>query len=391
MVPITSMRIVSLTYARNEEDILEAFVRHHVGAIDLMFFILHRSTDDSKRILEQLQQEGMPVIFEESDDLGYMQNEAVTRLMHRVARDEQADWIVPLDSDEFLVGIGAEPRSVFASFPDDMLSIPWRTYVPMASDPDDRNMLKRITHRPASNPQETQKMCIPKKIATNEGMRIAMGNHCVIEGKSKVSSIPCPRLALAHFPVRTPSQVMHKVLLGWLSNNANPRRHPEDSFHWGTLFSEFIESGPPSSERLTELARCYGTTHTLNATIPLVRDPIPTEFVLRYTPSDERNPWLAFGENAITVARSLGELIVEHECAIAIHDKLQKDFEAAYLELEARRHSTECTLHDTANALRQKQAEMMAMRTTHSWRWTEALRQAESKIMPALLKKRMKA
>jgi hypothetical protein len=75
------MCIISLTWARNEEDILESFVRHNSAIVDEMIIVLHRCTDTSKDILERLQGEGLSINIREHDAPYHAQGEVLTELL----------------------------------------------------------------------------------------------------------------------------------------------------------------------------------------------------------------------------------------------------------------------------------------------------------------------
>lgn len=109
------MRIVTITWARNEEDILESFIRHHARMVDKMVIILHCCEDTSYDIALRLQREGITLDIRESNASYHAQGEALTALMHEHA---DADWIVPLDADEFLCG-AQELRSILEQAPTD--------------------------------------------------------------------------------------------------------------------------------------------------------------------------------------------------------------------------------------------------------------------------------
>ena len=100
------MAICTITWAHNEEDILEYFVRHHCTFIDKMTIILHRSTDASYDILSDLIQEGLPIEIQENHTMHHAQSMFLTHALHQSAN--AYDWILPLDADEFLCSEGKD-------------------------------------------------------------------------------------------------------------------------------------------------------------------------------------------------------------------------------------------------------------------------------------------
>ena len=96
------MKIASISMVKNEADIIESFVRHTSRLVDVMYIIDHLSTDNTWVILNKLQAEGMPLILSRYNKADYSQSEVTTGLMWQSIKDG-ADWVLPLDADEFIV------------------------------------------------------------------------------------------------------------------------------------------------------------------------------------------------------------------------------------------------------------------------------------------------
>ncbi len=111
------MKVVGLYLVRNEADIIETNLRHHFAAvIDEAIVIDNGSTDGTIEIVAHLRTD-LPVQL--SSEVGPMyQAERVTR-MARLATLQGADWVLPIDADEFWVGAGAPFREVLEEAPSD--------------------------------------------------------------------------------------------------------------------------------------------------------------------------------------------------------------------------------------------------------------------------------
>lgn len=55
------MKIVAVSMARNEADIIEAFVRYHCRIFDAIVIVDHASIDGTSEILDALRSEGLPL------------------------------------------------------------------------------------------------------------------------------------------------------------------------------------------------------------------------------------------------------------------------------------------------------------------------------------------
>ena len=97
------MRVTAISMVRNEADVIEAFVRHHAEIVDELVVVDHRSVDGTDEMLRALAEEGLPLRVRSEDSPVQRQNVVMTGLMREAAADGGADWVLPLDADEFLV------------------------------------------------------------------------------------------------------------------------------------------------------------------------------------------------------------------------------------------------------------------------------------------------
>ncbi len=72
------MRICGVMLVRNEEDVLEASVRHNLGVLDSLTVVDHASTDASPAILASLAAEGLPLEVLRDDSPGFRQSDVTT-------------------------------------------------------------------------------------------------------------------------------------------------------------------------------------------------------------------------------------------------------------------------------------------------------------------------
>ena len=95
-------KIVSFTRVLNEDDIIEAFVRHHAAHVDEMLFLDNGSTDRTAEILKALQEEGFPLKLFRNYAVSFDEI-AINSWGYQIASQVLgADWVVFLDADEFI-------------------------------------------------------------------------------------------------------------------------------------------------------------------------------------------------------------------------------------------------------------------------------------------------
>jgi hypothetical protein len=250
----------TISIVRDEEDVIEAFVRHHAAYADVMHITLHRSRDGTRAILERLKREDLPLVLEEDESEHYAQSEVLTRLLHR-AIDDGAEFVLPLDADEFLSSetvegvLGALEKADRGR----VMLLPWKTYVPLESDPPERLVQRRIRHRRVHENPGYAKPLIPSALARHPSAMIPMGAHeLLLQGKPAPSITP-GSLFLGHFPVRSEAQLRRKILQGWEAHERNPSKQPQENWHWKSLVERCRDPKPVEAKELTSIASRYAS------------------------------------------------------------------------------------------------------------------------------------
>ncbi|HVT45797.1 MAG TPA: glycosyltransferase [Thermoanaerobaculia bacterium] len=191
------MRVFGIMMVRNEADILRINLLHHRAiGIDRFLILDNGSTDGTPDILRDLEE----YVAWSSDPGAYRQSELTTELAREAVR-QGADWIIPIDADEFWYAPAGNLRSVLEnsgagairvqvqnfiqhrdqlrSSPEALLGMTRRSIVPIGP-------LERV--RPLVEARRfayVEMMYQPKWISRAfPSIEIAMGNHHVsgIEG-----------------------------------------------------------------------------------------------------------------------------------------------------------------------------------------------------------------
>lgn len=269
------MSIVSITWARNEEDILESFVRHNACAVDRMIIVLHNTTDRSLELLSALQREGLPLEVRQHKATYHAQGEVLTTLMREVALAPETDWILPLDADEFLCGDENVYEAIRTTPPDRVALLPWKTYVPTENDNlSEPDVLLRMTFRREHEPYQYYKVMVPRALAADSVL--PMGSHVLLKHNANTPqpSVEHPTLRIAHFPVRSEQQLRRKITQGWEAHVNHPHTSPDQSYHWKALYERCRNPDPISTAELRQIALCYAAKE--EGTPEAVHDPVST-------------------------------------------------------------------------------------------------------------------
>ncbi len=98
---MTASTDIVLAMCRDEEDIIEPFIRFHLDmGFDAVYIVDNASTDRTAQILRALAAEGLPLIWRHDDRLGHERTH--TEHYRWAGRDAAARWLFYLDVDEFL-------------------------------------------------------------------------------------------------------------------------------------------------------------------------------------------------------------------------------------------------------------------------------------------------
>ena len=301
------MKLVSVTMIKNDGDIVEAFVRHHLSLLDHVVILDHGSTDSTPRILRALQAENLRLTVLNDDSLSFQQGPRVTELARQAFSRLGADFVLPLDADEFL---RVDSRSVLeealAGIPAGRCGqIAWRNHV--VTEQDDvasLNPVERMKFRASFEPREEHKVVLSRTMIEDPRWEVSPGSHYLTRvsphGTETAVASYLPTARLAHYPIRSQEQLHQKIILGWLAYRlqdpvdikaANTSVSADAQFwHWKDLFASILNDPVVSTAKLQQYALAlYVNKRRISDSNPpmvLTEDPLPTHYSLKYTQAD---------------------------------------------------------------------------------------------------------
>ena len=378
------MRLVAITSVKNESDMIEAFVRHTATVCDAHLILDHQSTDNTRSILHELEREGLALRVIADSDPTSDQSARLTRLMRLAVAEEGADWVIPLDADEFIDAPTEGLRQALA-VTEEPVHVLWRSYVPSADDDlDDLNPVTRIRHRLVAEGFPWKKVLVPRAVARDA--QLGPGSHDIAEPHPHGERRLLGEVTLGHFPIRSPEQYATKVAIANLQWSARGNRGTL-GFHYHEPFRRLAAGWTDFARTYAEDAKHYALPPGVDFTPELVHDPFPYRGgVLRHTlPLPASEPWgsilvyaLALADTLGRTAENLGEKPADLEQQLlTLREQQRADriaWEARLLEATTDLRKVSADLDRADEERTHHLARSEALLSSTSWRVTRPLR-----------------
>jgi hypothetical protein len=290
-------RIVALSMVKNEQDIIEPFVRHANRFVDFHVILDNRSVDDTRSILTALMRELDGVTVTTLSEFGYRQSDKMTRLLRECQTAFFADYVIFLDADEF---ISCDTRDEFeralTEIPVGGVGlIPWRTFVltPSKLESQQQDPPRSMTWRRA---HEHQRNNVALRLDGKywADLIIAQGNHAAVSNVGReIPFVHLKDLCLDHFPLRSERQFVAKCIIGWMAYlGKDPLAAQKgDGYHWHKYFRILTERGTIEPDMLCDLSMLYDQPpRAYDWETDAVRGTPPRDYERRYSSGDFADP-----------------------------------------------------------------------------------------------------
>ena len=229
------MKLIAISRVKNELDIVEAFVRHHSQLFNTLIVLDDGSTDGTYEVLQQLQAAGLPLVLMRDPSVGYEQSRYMSRLLRMAVDQFGADWVMPLDADEF---VETDPEKTLAQIlhgrESELLNLSWNNFVWRPEDDEgaEPNPVMRLRFRMPPSPNRLNKVLVPAKLVADSSAELDQGNHNLVLDGQVLPSKALYTARLCHFPIRSVSQYASKVAVGYLQYSATPDWDHHIGFHY---------------------------------------------------------------------------------------------------------------------------------------------------------------
>jgi hypothetical protein len=233
------MNITGIAVVRNEQDIVEPFVRHNLRYLDRLLITDNASIDATKAILAVLANELGPRLTVSHDD-SFVDALSI-RAMFLLRQCNNSDYVVPLDADEFISAPDRQRyEAALSTIPSGGFGIvPWRTFVircDPTTDIDPPRTIRR--YRTFESPQFSKVIVNMRGHSDLSDLVLSTGSHEVLAPSGRhMPSIVLASL-LDHYPVRSRDQIIGKGVVGWMAFAALKRnaRELNENYHKREVF-----------------------------------------------------------------------------------------------------------------------------------------------------------
>ena len=204
------MRVVLTLLARDEADVVDACLRHHLAlGIDHVIATDHRSEDGTTEILDGYRRDGVLTLLRERGET-LEQAAWVTRMARLAATEHRADWVVNCDADEFWWPRSGSVHELLGAVPARFGAVRgmWRHFVPRPGGGDvfERMIVRRRPSADLADPFHAQVKVAHRGAAD---VVVSKGNHDA-EGTGLRLIREWFPFEVLHFPIRSSEQLERK-------------------------------------------------------------------------------------------------------------------------------------------------------------------------------------
>ena len=297
-------KIVSFTRVLNEDDIIEAFVRHHAGHVDEMLFLDNGSTDRTLEILKALREEGFLLKVFRNHAVSFDEI-AINSWGYRAASQLLgADWVAFLDADEFIATPDSAPLLTLLPETLPAVSAKLVNYGQVGGEDVDEPVIPwRLRWRYAGEINVRKVMAK----AGIPGLVVGLGNQGVFAGGKELPAPPLEGVSLAHYPRRDGWQLMQKWAAGRLKALASGAPGEFYSGHYTGPYERLRDRPWEFMLNAEFLAKDFDKSVAMEAPLAYLGGPLAY-----YQPSDPRMKALSgFLNMTEQLARQHGRLLDE--------------------------------------------------------------------------------
>ena len=247
-----------ISMVRNEADIIRIFLAQALSLFDKTFIVDIQSTDGTKEIIESVVADADGRIVQFTCRTQERYQGALMNALARKAFAEGADWVFPLDADEF---VDVESREALLNrlqtIGDDLVFMPWINLIPSRYG-DFEAFPADQTFSCLPQPSSVSKVAISAQFAlVHPDFSIEEGNHNVSRTFAGGPQTVRPGFPLLHLPIRSAARLKYKMINAQRLLDSKHNTGSDEGFHIQAVLRR-LEGEAPTPKLMASLARTYG-------------------------------------------------------------------------------------------------------------------------------------
>jgi glycosyltransferase involved in cell wall biosynthesis len=328
------MKLVSVVMVYNESDIILNFIKHTLSFSDYLIIFDDNSNDGTDHLIEEM-------LISYNDRIRFIKNASIIRsdqieimnnLVHDAINEIGADFVLPLDCDEFLVSDNeTNVREILYNLnPSKNYYYHWKTITFFNNNKNDFNSNKPLYYRVSPFISEPIKVIVSAQSFVDYSLTLSRGNHTLLDAGNIVDVDEAKGLYLLHYPIRSLEQIVSKALRFVLKSKTSGGylREPINN-----LILELYLTDKLNYSALRNLSLLYGETYLLNYfRLKKLPETLRSDTSIRFSNNISRNS-LGILPSMIETIREFGYVIQykeityqnEHEIKRKIFEIIKSD------------------------------------------------------------------
>jgi len=260
---------------KNEENIVESFIRHAMRFSDYVVVFNHNSTDGTQDILEALVKEyGDKIIIypEVMDTAMTINREMFNHMIGYAFHELEADMVLPLDSDEFPVLLTeGDIRAYLEKLSQEQCyKVHFIPFSPTKEWKKDVFAPMLFQRRKKISKDTDYKVFLTRKLYLEQGLEVGLGNHLAyssVSGQEIEVRDLYPELFYVLLPFRNREHLESKLVIRWLSLIMRQDVTSGTAFQYQDGYTKILHGQELSQEQIDWFSMnnmCAGSEHREN-------------------------------------------------------------------------------------------------------------------------------
>ena len=234
-------KIAVVSMIKNEEDIVESFIRHASLFADKIYIKDHKSSDRTREIIKSLKSEGLPIDVSTFELDEFAMSEVITQLASR-AIDDGFDIVIPLDSDEFPILIGGNSEDLRKYLQNLDVTKYYQVYLWNYRFADQSENQYALSRSLVYSKTKVGKVFVGREFWIKHKPIVNQGNHgLTFSDKNSNPPVVADYVFYAHLAERSSDQLISKHAIQWINTMLKSSRYTLQAIHCKAFIHNYVK------------------------------------------------------------------------------------------------------------------------------------------------------